>query len=106
MRIQSAVKCYCVLTQKQHTTVLQPAGAKTTQKQHTTVLQPAGAKTTQKQKAQRHLTTLARKGNGEFISDNNQKKQRLVMLAMSLLLMVEEVHERVTEHCDKYMQCL
>jgi hypothetical protein len=27
MRIQSAVKCHCYLTQKQHTTVMQPAGA-------------------------------------------------------------------------------
>jgi hypothetical protein len=34
MRIQSAMKCHCYLTQKQHTTVLQPAGAKTTQRQH------------------------------------------------------------------------
>jgi hypothetical protein len=29
--IQSAVKCHCYLTQKQHTTVMQPVGAKTTQ---------------------------------------------------------------------------
>jgi hypothetical protein len=29
IRIQSAVKCHCYLTQKQHTTVMQPAGAKT-----------------------------------------------------------------------------
>jgi hypothetical protein len=34
MRIQSAVKCLCYLTQKQHTPVLQPASAKTTQTQH------------------------------------------------------------------------
>jgi hypothetical protein len=27
MRIQSAVKCHCYLIQKQHTTVMQPAGA-------------------------------------------------------------------------------
>jgi hypothetical protein len=31
MKIQIAVKCHCYLTQKQHTTVIQPAGAKTTQ---------------------------------------------------------------------------
>jgi hypothetical protein len=31
MKIQSAVKCHGYLTQKQHTTVMQPAGAKTTQ---------------------------------------------------------------------------
>jgi hypothetical protein len=34
MRIQSAVKCHCYPTQIQHTTVMQPAGAKTTQRQH------------------------------------------------------------------------
>jgi hypothetical protein len=33
MRIQSAVKCHCYLTQTQHTIVMQPAGAKTTQRQ-------------------------------------------------------------------------
>jgi hypothetical protein len=27
MRIQSAVKCHCYLTQKQHTTIMQPSGA-------------------------------------------------------------------------------
>jgi hypothetical protein len=28
------VKCHCYPTQKQHTTVMQPSGAKTTQTQH------------------------------------------------------------------------
>jgi hypothetical protein len=34
MRIQSAVKCHCYQTQKQRTTVMQPAVAKTTQRQY------------------------------------------------------------------------
>jgi hypothetical protein len=29
MKIQSAVKCHCYLTQKQHTTVMLPAGTST-----------------------------------------------------------------------------
>jgi hypothetical protein len=34
MKVQSVVKCHCYLSQKQQTTVMQPAGAKTTQTQH------------------------------------------------------------------------
>jgi hypothetical protein len=41
MRIQSVVKCHCYLTQKQHTTVMQPSG-----------VVPLSQHTVQKHKAQ------------------------------------------------------